>query len=194
MARPKEFDQETALREAVAAFGRKGYAATSTEDLMKAMNIGRQSMYDTFGDKRTLFLTALEFYSQENMASIAAELRKPGSPLANVRNALIQFTQRTDLAPTDGCMGTNALCEFGLQDQEVVQALQGRGNAKVQRRLLLATLRQAKAEGELPKDADIPGLADFFDATMSGLRIAARAGKNRAELERIAKIACKAFQ
>jgi TetR/AcrR family transcriptional regulator, transcriptional repressor for nem operon len=194
MARHKEFDQETALRGAIVAFARKGFAATSTDDLMTTMNVGRQSMYDTFGDKRSLFLRALKFYSQENLSAITAELEKPGSPLANIRGALMQFTERKDISSTDGCMGINALCEFGLQDQEVLQAMQGQGAAKVQRRLLLATLRRAREDGELPADADITSLADFFDIALAGLRIAARAGKNRAALKSIVEVACKAFK
>jgi AcrR family transcriptional regulator len=194
MARHKEFDQDAALRGAIAAFGRKGFTATSTEDLMNAMKVGRQSMYDTFGDKRALFLKALELYSQENMGAMAAELRKPGSPLANVRDALMLFTQRPDIAPTDGCMGINSLCEFGLQDHEVLQAMQGQGSVRIHRRLLLANLRRARDLGELPSDADVTGLADFFDTTLAGIRIAARGGKTRTELKRIVEIACKAFQ
>lgn len=194
MARHKEFDEEAALRGAIVAFARKGFTATSTEDLMNTMKVGRQSMYDTFGDKRSLFLKALALYSEENMAAIAAALQKPESPLANVRNALMLFTQRADIAPTEGCMGINALCEFGLQDQEVLQAMNGQGNAKTMRRLLLRNLRRARAGGELPTDADIMGLADFFDTTLAGLRIAARGGKNRAELKRIVEIAWRAFQ
>ena len=194
MARHKEFDQEAALHGAITAFGRKGFTATSTEDLMNAMRVGRQSMYDTFGNKRELFLKALELYSQENMAAIAAELLKPGSPLTNIRNALMHFTERRDITPTEGCMGINALCEFGLQDQEVLRAMQGQGNAKAMRQLLLKNLRRAKTTGELSEDADLPGLADFFDTTLAGLRIAARGGKNHAELRRIVSIACRAFQ
>ncbi len=55
MARPKEFDQEKALRRAIVTFSQKGFAATSTDDLMQSMDIGRQSMYATFGDKRACF-------------------------------------------------------------------------------------------------------------------------------------------
>ena len=55
MVRPKEFDQDSALRKAVRLFSQQGFAATSTDDLMRAMHVGRQSMYDTFGDKRALF-------------------------------------------------------------------------------------------------------------------------------------------
>ncbi|WP_263377589.1 TetR/AcrR family transcriptional regulator [Granulicella paludicola] len=194
MARHKEFDQEAALRGAITAFGRKGFTATSTEDLMTSMNVGRQSMYDTFGDKRELFLKALALYSQENMGAIAKELRKPGSGLTNIRDALLLFTERSDIDPTDGCMGINALCEFGLQDHEVLQAADGGGNTKATRQLLLKNLRRARAAGELRDDADITALADFFDNTLAGLRISARAGKTRAALRRIVQVAFTAFQ
>src|SRR6267142_1909851 len=60
MARPREFDRDAAVQRAMSVFWRKGYAATSTDDLLRAMNIGRQSMYDTFGDKHRLYLEALD--------------------------------------------------------------------------------------------------------------------------------------
>lgn len=191
MARPKEFDKEKALRRAIATFSRKGFAATSTDDLMEAMNIGRQSMYDTFGDKRALFLKALEFYSQENTAVIVAELQKPGSPLGNVRNALMQFATRKDLSSADGCMGINAICEFGLQDGEVLQLR--RGAATGLRRALLANLKRARVEGELSADTEIDALADFFEVTLAGIRIAAKAGMSRTALKRLAETASQLF-
>ena len=67
MARQKEFDQEKALRKAVRLFSQQGFAATSTDELMRVMNVGRQSMYDTFGDKRALFLRDLEMYVTESV-------------------------------------------------------------------------------------------------------------------------------
>ena len=97
MARPKEFDQEKALRKAIRLFSQQGFAATSTDDLMRAMDIGRQSMYDSFGDKRALFLKALELYVTESVHSISVELERPGSALAAVQNALVTFAQRKDL-------------------------------------------------------------------------------------------------
>src|ERR1700719_803802 len=75
MARTKEFDLERALHRAISAFSQKGFAATSTDELMRAMEVGRQSMYDTFGDKRALFLKALEVYVSENVRAINVELR-----------------------------------------------------------------------------------------------------------------------
>lgn len=55
MPRPEEFDQQKAFGNAICPFSKQGFAATSTDELMRAMNVGRQSMYDTFGDKRALF-------------------------------------------------------------------------------------------------------------------------------------------
>jgi AcrR family transcriptional regulator len=191
MARPKEFDQEKALHRAISVFSQKGFAATSTDDLMQAMDVGRQSMYDTFGDKHALFLKALEVYVAESVRAINVELQTPGSPLAAVRRALIHFAERKDLSSTDGCMGINAVCEFGMRDEEVTQIT--RSAARVQRHTLMDTLRRAQLEGELDAHTDIESLADFFDSTLAGMRIAAKAGKTRPALKRIAVVASIVF-
>jgi TetR/AcrR family transcriptional regulator, transcriptional repressor for nem operon len=191
MARPKEFDQEKALHRAISVFSQKGFAATSTDDLMRAMDVGRQSMYDTFGDKRALFLKALEVYVVESVGAINVELQTPGSPLAAVRRALIHFAERKDLSSTDGCMGINAICEFGTRDEEVTQIT--RSAARIQRHTLMGTLKRAQLEGELDAHTDIESLADFFDSTLAGMRIAAKAGKTRSALKRIAEAASIVF-
>src|SRR6202030_156629 len=64
MARPREFDREEALECATGVFWAKGYASTSTDELLAAMGIGRQSLYNTFQDKRALYLEALERYQR----------------------------------------------------------------------------------------------------------------------------------
>ena len=191
MARPKEFDQERALHRAISVFSQKGFSATSTDDLMSAMDVGRQSMYDTFGDKRALFLKALEVYVTESVRSITAELQSPGSPLASIRRALIRFAERKDLSSTDGCMGINAVCEFGMRDEDVTRIT--RSAARIQRHALMDALKRAQVEGELDAQADIESLADFFESTLAGIRIAAKAGKTRQALKRIAEVACVVF-
>jgi TetR/AcrR family transcriptional repressor of nem operon len=142
MARTKEFDQERALHRAISAFSQRGFAATSTEELMHAMEVGRQSMYDTFGDKRALFLKALEVYVSESVQAINLELQAPGSPLAAIRSALIHFSERKELSGTDGCMGINAICEFGMRDEDVTRIT--RRAVSSQRHALMETLRRAK--------------------------------------------------
>jgi TetR/AcrR family transcriptional repressor of nem operon len=191
MARPKEFDQDKALHKAIRLFSQQGFAATSTDDLMRVMDIGRQSMYDTFGDKRALFLKSLQAYVTESVGSIKATLEEPGSALTAIRNALVCFATRKDLTSTDGCMGMNAICEFGQRDDEVNGIL--REAARKQREALKDVLTRAKTQAELDSDADVDSLADFFESTLAGIRMAAKSGKSRQALRNIATLAARIF-
>jgi TetR/AcrR family transcriptional repressor of nem operon len=191
MARPKEFDQEKALRKAIRLFSQQGFAATSTDDLMRVMEVGRQSMYDTFGDKRALFLKALELYVTESVHSINVELERPGSALAAVRNALVTFAQRKDLSSAEGCMGLNAISEFGQRDAAVTRI--SRDAAHVLRQTLMHVLTRAKKQGEISSDANLDSMADFFESTLAGIKMAAKAGKSRLALRNIAAFAARAY-
>ena len=88
-------------------------------------------------------------------------------------------------------MGINAICEFGMRDEDVTRITRRAANA--QRHTLMGTLRRAQMEGELDARTDIESLADFFESTLAGIRIAAKAGKTRPALRRIAEVASRAF-
>jgi AcrR family transcriptional regulator len=191
VARPKEFDQEKALRKAIRLFSQQGFAATSTDDLMRVMGVGRQSMYDTFGDKRALFLKALDLYVTESVHSINVELQRPGPALSAVRTALAIFAERNDLSSADGCMGLNAISEFGQRDADVTRIT--RNAARMQRQVLMHVLTRAKSQGELGSDADLDSMADFFESTLAGIRMAAKAGKSRQALRNVAAFAGRAY-
>jgi AcrR family transcriptional regulator len=156
------------------------------------MGVGRQSMYDTFGDKRALFLKALEMYVRESVHSINVELERPGSALSAVQNALVTFAERKDLSSAEGCMGLNAISEFGDRDKDVTRiTLKAAG---LQRKTLIRVLTKAKKQGELSSDADLDSMADFFESTLAGIRMAAKAGKSRQALRNIAILAAKAYR
>ena len=191
MARPKEFDERKALRKAIRLFSRQGFAATSTDELMRVMDVGRQSMYDTFGDKRALFLKALEMYVTESVRSMNEELERPGPALSAIQNALVTFAERKDLSSTEGCMGLNAISEFGQRDAEVTRITSNAG--RMQRKTLMAVLTRAREQGELGSDLDLDSMADFFESTLAGIRMAAKAGKSRQALRNIAAVAGRAY-
>jgi TetR/AcrR family transcriptional regulator, transcriptional repressor for nem operon len=191
MARPKEFDQEKALRKAIRLFSQQGFAATSTDDLMRVMDVGRQSMYDTFGDKRALFLKALKMYVAESVHSINVELERPGSALSAIQNALVTFAERKDLSSAEGCMGLNAISEFGRRDADVTHI--SRDAARVLRQALMQVLTRAENQGEISSDTDLDSMADFFESTLTGIRMAAKAGKSRRALRNIAAFAARAY-
>jgi hypothetical protein len=119
------------------------------------------------------------------------ELERPGSALSAVQNALATFAERNDLSSAEGCMGLNAISEFGQRDADVTRIT--RKAASVQRQNLMQVLARAKKQGELSADADLAGMADFFESTLAGIRMAAKAGKSREALRNIAAFAGRAY-
>src|SRR5260370_7707971 len=111
MPRPKEFDRDEALQKAIGVFCEKGYAAASTDKLMRAMKISRQSMYDTFGDKRQLYLEAFQRYVADRFNEQIGYLKKSSSPLAELQNMLLPFATRTELHRFVRSIAINALCD-----------------------------------------------------------------------------------
>src|SRR5947199_10530244 len=85
MARPKEFDPETALDKAIELFWRKGYEATSIEDLVASMDINGGSLYETLGDKQKLFLACVDRYCNGLAASRLSLLDQPSPALDTIR-------------------------------------------------------------------------------------------------------------
>src|SRR6266481_4058724 len=114
-----------------------------------------------------------------------------GSALAAVRNALVTFAQRKDLSSAEGCMGLNAISEFGQRDAGVTRIT--RSAARRQRQTLMRVLTRAKKQREIRSDADLDSMADFFESTLAGIRMAAKAGKSRHALRNIAALASRAY-
>ena len=96
MARPREFDREEALERATGVFWAKGYASTSTDELLAAMGIGRQSLYNAFQDKRALYLEALERYQRTTIAGHLQRLNGAASPIAGVKALLLGLISDND--------------------------------------------------------------------------------------------------
>ena len=189
MPRPKEFDRDEALQKAIGVFCEKGYAAASTDELMRAMKISRQSMYDTFGDKRQLYLEAFRRYVADSIDEQIGYLEKSSSPLAGIEKMLLAFATRTERDGIVGCMGVNAICEFGRSDREVTSL----GDAESTRltAALEQALRQAKTKKEICKTLKVSAAAQFLQATLSGMKVAAKAGADTEALKSIAHFALR---
>ena len=187
MPRPKEFDREVAVERAMSVFWSKGYAATSTDDLLEAMKIGRQSMYDTFGDKRRLYVEALWRYQLESVAGHIKRLRSMASPLAGIEALLVGVISSDRTTREKGCMGVGAICEFGNADAELAQLRVKSGG--MLRKALVERLQDAQAAGELGETVDVERAARFVETTMFGLQVAARAGESTRSLRDMAAFA-----
>ncbi len=187
MARPREFDREQALQQAMQVFWAKGFAATSTDDLLQAMGIGRQSLYNAYGDKRQLYLEALAAYQQQSVAAHLQRLRAPVSPLQGIGDLLAGLAVGDDRQRALGCMGVGSVCEFGVGDPELVEMR--KKHAAALRRQLRERLREGQAMGEIDASLDVGEAAAFVQMSMTGIQLAARAGAGRDELRRIARFA-----
>ena len=83
IGRPREFERDDALDKAMQLFWLQGYEATGVADLCSHMGVGRQSLYNTFGDKESLFIEALRYYRKARLQPMVETLRGSGSGLQN---------------------------------------------------------------------------------------------------------------
>jgi AcrR family transcriptional regulator len=172
MARPLEFDPDHALDAAIAVFSSHGYEGSSTAELLNRMGIARQSLYGAFGDKRRLFLKALERYNANSIAELAAALGSKANAVEALEAALLAFA-RPDGHTEAGCLGLGSIAEFGRSDTEI-NAIND-ASAKTLLQALASRIREGVAAGELTAiDAD--EAARYLLTVRAGLKMAARGG------------------
>jgi AcrR family transcriptional regulator len=187
MARPREFDRGGALKRALAVFWEKGYDATSTDDLVRAMRIGRQSMYDTFGDKHQLYLEALSLYETNTGAALFRRIYEGPSPFLALCDYILSIADGTWADRARGCFFVNATTERAPSDPDVaavIRASSARCEAAFER-----ILREAKRCGEVDRSVDERVAARFLLSTIRGLRVSAKAGVEPEDLRAIAAVA-----
>lgn len=186
MARPKAFDREVALEQAMYTFWKRGYEATSVQDLVDAMGINRQSLYDTFGDKHALYLEALELYRCTDGQGLIRLLDEPKPLRKRLENAFATIIQQS-LEDKDrkGCFIANATLELAACDGQVRRFVEANLEQVVQR--LELELTRAQLKGELAKDKQPRALALFLMNAIQGLRVTAKAKADKQVLESIVK-------
>jgi AcrR family transcriptional regulator len=187
VARPKEFDREAALRRAIPVFWESGFAGTSTDALVQAMGIGRQSLYDTFGDKHALYLEALRTYNTDSLTSVLKKLREGPTAIAALERILIDRAEVPSKQRSPGCMGVNATCELAGEDAEVRALTQS--SAALLEATLKDVLDEGQARGNIRRGLDTRAAARFIAATMSGLMVQAKAGASQETLRDVARFA-----
>jgi len=182
MARPREFDETAALDAAIDCFWRDGYEATSVRDLAAAMGITGTSLYNAFGDKRSLFRQALQRYAQRSTRERIARLESTLPPKQAVRAFLGEIVERSlDDRDRRGCLLVNSALEVAPHDPELgaeVAARLGEIEAFFRR-----SVTAAQADGSVPPDRDPADLARLLLGVTLGVRVLARSTPQRELLE-----------
>ena len=116
--RPRGFDADVALRQALDVFWQQGYEAASLDRLSQAMGLSRSSLYACFGSKHALLMAAVRAYAEERYAALAACAAACDDPRDAVR-AMLAVVADVD-GGTRGCLFVNTVCELALNDAELV--------------------------------------------------------------------------
>jgi AcrR family transcriptional regulator len=188
--RPRSFDRDVALRQAVALFWEQGYEGTSIADLTEAMGIAAPSLYAAFGSKEALFREAVAFYCEDSPTELALA-REPTAREAVAAMLYDNADDYVDPATPRGCMLVLGAPVGTPAHSGVRERLAEARHASVDR--LRERLDRGIAEGELADGTDTAMLADFYSTVLDGMSIKARDGATRAELHAIAAAALAAW-
>ena len=188
MARQKEFDKEVALSAAMNVFREHGFEGTSTPLLIDAMHIGRQSLYDTFGDKWQLYLLALSAYGRQEVSAHITTLMSRQKAIDGIKAMIERVVAEARLS----CLGVNSICEFGSRKKDV-NAIHETAD-RLFRTALIERINEAQSDGDLSTDLVASSVVDFLSASFAGIRIAARGGAQDAQLHTLGKMALRALR
>ncbi|MBI3435257.1 MAG: TetR/AcrR family transcriptional regulator [Proteobacteria bacterium] len=192
MARPRAFDESAALDVALACFWQRGYARTTMRQLATAMNLCSPSLYNAFGDKRTLFIRALERYLDRSMRARVERLEATLPP----RQAIGAFFDEIIAASAAdggrrGCFLINSALDIAPHDVELgieIAARLGEVEAFFHRAIVAAQADGAVAPGCVARDA-----ARLLLGVLIGIRVLARSGPDRERLAGAARAALAAL-
>ncbi|WP_316784643.1 TetR/AcrR family transcriptional regulator [Pedobacter frigiditerrae] len=173
MARTKDFDENEVLTKAIQLFWHKGYNATSMQDLVDALGISRSSLYDTYSDKHTLFLKALESYQLAGNAKINEIINQSTSAKETVIKLMELATN--DLVgdkQQKGCFLVNAEVEVAPHDQQVSKLVCQ--NERQMESAFFQVIKKGQERGEIKNTQDALILAKFIFNAMKGMQVTAK--------------------
>lgn len=182
MPRAKQFDEEQVLDRAVELFWKKGFHATSMQDLVDHLGINRASLYDTFGGKKELFESALSSYRDKNQKWMEDFLNSHSS----IREGVTKFLELSvDQSVSDhdckGCLTVNSITEMipGADEGIRFNLLENKNQFE---EVLTRYLQQGIDSGELNPESDPRAITDVLFTLNTGIKVVAKVDPNRERL------------
>ncbi|GMK47000.1 putative HTH-type transcriptional regulator YezE [Paenibacillus glycanilyticus] len=193
MARNKEFDMNVVLRKAMEVFGHYGYEGTSLPILLQELGIARQSLYDTYGTKKDLFIKAVKHYVNEKSSAVVVYLEKSES-VKEAINAIfreIVFVLQ-DEDRRNECFILNSAIDQVPHEPEIA-ALFEEDRIKLERAFHDALVR-GKRRQELSTEQDLQALARYLYHARYALTQVAKLTNNPEVLEDFAKVSLSTLE
>ncbi|PWV56594.1 TetR/AcrR family transcriptional regulator [Chitinophaga sp. S165] len=187
---PKEvlFDEETVLKKATALFLNKGYNGTSMDDLTKATGLSRSSLYNSFGDKHSLFMRCLTYYQAGEHGALSDAVSNIASPVKRIKAAFRYLVDVILKSGTgNGCLIVNTTAELATVDKEVCEFVFR--NTDIIEHLFTQWVKEAQQQGEISKTFTPTAIARHLFNTYVGLRISEQSNPDKKFLDDIVKVA-----
>jgi len=191
MGRPRAFDADKALDQAMEVFWRHGYDGATIAELTKAMGINPPSLYAAFGSKEELLKAALDRYSARRAEFMCDVLSAPTAREVAGRMLLQIADSQTDPANPPGCLLVQGGLACGAGAENVPFELAARRTQTEDQ--LRERFVRAKAEGDLGSETDPAALARYLSAVTAGMGVLASSGADRDALRQVAVVSLKAF-
>ncbi len=181
MPRVKLFNEEDVLQKTIDLFWRKGYSATSIQDLVDFLGINRASLYDTFGGKKELFEKAFKRYKEANKNVIVNFLKNQSS----VKNGLLKlFELHINASVCEsgvrGCFIVNTTTELVPEDAVVHSILVENKNEL--EKIFYDYLKKGVEKGEITKNKDLKLISSFLFTLLNGIMVTAKVKPNKKDL------------
>ncbi|MDO3624715.1 TetR/AcrR family transcriptional regulator [Mucilaginibacter sp. BT774] len=178
MARTKDFDEDEVLQKAMNIFWHKGYNGTSMQDLVDGLGISRSSMYDTFGDKHTLFIRSLENYKKMATAEMKSIVDNAPTAKEAIRR-MFEYTIAELVSDKQhkGCFLVNAGVEMAPHDAGISKMLCD--NDRQLETYFNEAIKKGQASGEISNQQSSHALAQFILNNIKGIRVTAKSGADK---------------
>lgn len=178
--RPKQFETAQVLQAALHVFWSKGFAATSISDLVKAMGVGRQSLYNEFGDKRSLFVAALKNYDESTREKTSDILFGASSSFDGLQDFFEMVVSSHCTSESKGCFLNSSIAvkdgdDQALSDLMVSIALRMRDS-------LVEVVRKGVESGEFKQNLDPFTQGTLLFTLLQGLNVVGKCGESRSVL------------
>ena len=161
-------------------FWKQGYEKTSIQDLVDQMGIHRRSLYDTFGDKHSLFVQTLERYESLIASQIRKQITEEMTTVESIRK-IFELAVYSDNASPKGCLMVNTAVELSLLDNEISQRI--KSAFKQTENLIADLLIRGQARGEVASSFDSSELARYIHNALIGVRVLLKTTSDPQELE-----------
>ena len=184
MARNRNFDELEILDKAIEIFKVRGYRGTTPEDLVNNLGISRSSLYNTFGDKYSLLLKALQRYSERtetSLSQIVAQVEDPTEGINQIFKLSVEGTYPGGIP--QGCFLVNLVFEFGPEGADAFDIV--RKSIDDTKRALLHFVIEGQKTGNINSRLRAESVADYLQNSINGIVVSAKAGMGQAECEQM---------